>query len=837
MRPSLALLAALAPFLAARAQGPRAPLPGPADTLSPHEVRVACGHPLVRRRTIDDVDRLPTDAEAQLRGRAFVEGNRIDSGRVRALYDSVRPMLYLCDGLRMPGDLSSLTVGHLNRFGRVIGQLPGVAHVKAFAAKTREADAARVRVFRDTTAGKLASYFAGGDALTRADSLRLEAFAIELGRFMRLNPEDTLAIVMLMESDSAGLARRQRIDRQLARIQEIFARHAADGLELSRFNTLRCIRGAGTPTRASRACGDDVHLRVAGADSLLYELSSGVSIVAGAAGVRSPEIQAAAAYTPASVSQSGSALSAPTVTAAVADAVIAQVRSEIETGLLTTALDRLCALRLGNSSVSELVPRTCRLKDVVALTPLSVQAIRATARVDMRESPTRLVGLALRDPTVLNAQRYGEELVTLAFTLHTLQSAPRDVWGFVESFPDWIERLSVSKSVQDRDVIRGLTAVAGFARLLRSDMGNVPLARGGYRGVLADRIENTLKAYAVMVMDPASQPAWKTRATVNLATNGDIARLYANVASIAELQPAIDTLVRTGRLNDPTLLVNLAQVAMSAIDAGQPDTARMARIQNLATTALELHQLARADRWREMLMRVDQLGRSDELGFTFSAEWRRVVSFTVELAEAREGKEVNAAVRSFVQKGKGYRAKRLPVLDPTPTADTVVKDGMIRVEAKGRMAGLDAKIRTRQYLTLNAYLSYVGSVDDRGGDLDQRLALAPYLPIGLEWGLRPKRSSLPVPKSDKSYGLYLQIADIGAIGAARLSNDDAVVNSATYAQVFSPGLHIVRSWGASIAATSLGVVLGREAWEASGRRRNTVRYQFMLAGFDVPLFP
>lgn len=739
--------------------------------------------------------------------------------------DTASRMRTLCIDLKLPTSLRQLSSSEASAW-KTLGNLPTVGMVKKVGEGTADATAADTKALTSDL-GLL--FVLGKTTLPDEVLAKVGTFAERVRLYLADHLDERLQIV-----GSADASGEWKGNLALARARgELVATTLGQhGVDLSRLDVLACPMLTATEHKEMTN------------NTKLKQCPVGIDGVSASAKLPDPQGRAVAILTtkssrpqvflplsiaPTAISSTPhaafSAFSPASLSIAVVDQVIAQVRADIEAGLLDQALNDICAREAGSLNIGYLVPTTCglRSRSLTDNYAVGLDGVRAAVRVDLRDLPRRYSEHQLVNTGAL--QGVSSELLLLVFALNAFHSASEDPWALLAQFPKWQQAVTLdSSTLQSSRVGRGLTAMAGFASLYREASVEVPRRSAVDEAQsVAQSLAHALRAYVVMAADSTSKPEWKGRSGIARLSGIDAPRLYAAAVRLQEIASDLHEIRRKGAGEGPSIrLQDLGEAVLLGVQSALPqqegDDNQLQFLKTIVEVAAAIDNSAIHGHAREMLFQFIELAEtlsrrtidsSTTVKLSLSGPQRRVLSFVVDLGEAQSGEAVTAAVHTFIEKGSGYQSKRLAV-----------------------QAG-----KGRKYFTINAYLgaapvSYERPVKSTG---KVRYGAALYLPVGIELGMRPKADSA-IGRLGTSRGWFLQLVDLGGLGAARLTSDSARTAEASAQQLLSPGIFHVRSVGKYPFSYGVGVAYARDVQRVNDERLSAFRLSG-FAAFDVPLFP
>lgn len=197
-----------------------------------------------------------------------------------------------------------------------------------------------------------------------------------------------------------------------------------------------------------------------------------------------------------------------------------------------------------------------------------------------------------------------------------------------------------------------------------------------------------------------------------------------------------------------------------------------------------------------------QLSRAVQENGMLDSEQLRVLAFTTDIAQARQTSDVQAAFQRLVGNGPGYQGKR---------------------------ASTGTYWRVNGYVGLSAGLEHLADADEV--DSPTGAAVGFTVPLGVEVG-RPSGLG-------GSWGVLLQLVDLGAIASARIGGGDDVESfpEFSFGSVVAPGIFYVHSIGDSPFSVVTGFSYLPQARETeAGEEVGGLRGSVSVA-VDIPLFP
>ena len=509
---------------------------------------------------------------------------------------------------------------------------------------------------------------------------------------------------------------------------------------------------------------------------------------------------------------------------ATSDAVVAKSQEQFKSYLLLRAVRSMCA---PGQVYSTWLVESCRALDPKLLqdAPMNTTLLRAALARDAQRLPTAV---------------FEQAVMRSASTMTTTQLvAAGALLGITQMYADVTSGTQpLVALVRLREPVYRLTG-------WRQAAAESQLARGLYElsGVLATVVDTTTGAVITWKDIPDSLRYPVLAFTVNVKLD----RTYpVDDQPIDRVRPrteptGIYALVARGQAVSRQLRDAQGKYATAAasfaglgVDSGAARGAVIAASNDVVTAAVALLQAAgttppppmiEATRavgriavntrvrdfnavWPDLLL-LTHLGADSGQAFYMAPRDLRVLTLATEVAQARTGDEVDAAVSHFIAGGDSYMKKR--------STD------------RGWIA------------TLNAYGGGQSGVELAGGK--GAAFAAPYLPLGIEIGLpRPVHLVGPLNWVAGHADLFLQVLDLGALASWRLSHDVSDPRpQVSVAQVFAPGAYIVfplgdlplsvgAGWSWSPQLRKLdraGAVVKRDAFRVPG----------IFLGFDVPLFP
>lgn len=722
--------------------------------------------------------------------------------------------------------------------GMALARLPNSADVRKFA--KRPAGGGPIL---DSLSAGAGLYFMRGDATLSPEVEQRARKVADLARdYLIANPGHTLTLYAMTDSTGTAESNRRLADARAAYLATLLAQEGAD---LGRVTTVLCPARVGSRVGfgpGGRSCDlVDRHQRIPAHDAAFDrtvvlthswrrqqegENAYVGSRISGASAVRS------------AIASSG----LPLLASPIADAVIAAAPEDLESSLWAAAGRRLC-----DGPAKPYLDSTCKevtRSDTTGF--LEVDALRGALRADLRGAYQRGIQAALQrlaqkscDSTCLTVQ---DRLVAVAIVLDALRQRqwPNDPWALVENAPraattlfgrtpppglasTW---LALSGIAANYAVARRVFPRVGIA----GDVDKDEVFGTAIRAYLVARVAGTHGRDTTASGPPVPLPRLRALCTAAIELRG-----------IAERDSQIAT-VRTEPLRASTLIETLLVVA-SALDT---DAAHVAIMDSVLVGAVDVSDALAAGQYLGAYVRALNTGRQAGLDTLLldrsSPLVQRTLDFTVTLADARDGQTASQVLHEFMASGTGYRGKRLRPL--AVAGDTAARGAPCPPAGwVGRLTGA-----CRRYVTLNAYLGGAAAIEAvrtaTGNGVAGRGQLAYYLPVGIEVGMRP--SPLPQtvergktrPAMGSSWGILLQLADLGAVAGARISGSRSDNAPSSASQFIAPGVLFTHSWRTSYWSWLVGAEFAPDARRLrSGAMRSAWRFTVVPLAFDVPIFP
>lgn len=188
-----------------------------------------------------------------------------------------------------------------------------------------------------------------------------------------------------------------------------------------------------------------------------------------------------------------------------------------------------------------------------------------------------------------------------------------------------------------------------------------------------------------------------------------------------------------------------------------------------------------------------------------SAPQLRLLTFTAEVAEAKDRDEVQDAFKRLVGQQSGYRGKRANVGRWYVKANAFVGGAL-----GGELLFADRAVRD--------------TIDEAG------VSMSVSIPIGFEAG----EGNL----DGTSRGFFLQVVDLGAVASLRLFQRNVeTFPEFSLRSIISPGIFWVRGFSNKPFASGIGAALAPSARDLrNGKTLGGVRVSAFF-GVDVPIFP
>ncbi|HST60678.1 MAG TPA: OmpA family protein [Longimicrobium sp.] len=663
--------------------------------------------------------------------------------------------------------------------------------------------AGRLDLLQRVQVGGTALQFAYGDAsLDSGQRDALRAAADSLRTFLEAHPGESVSVVGYADDqgESEAVNRAKAMERAQAAVDVL----VQAGIERSRIavrpEIVRLPTGGRGATSSSRA----VELFAAPDDG--GSTFSGTATQPPAAG----------------------SLDVSTLLVGTADFLLDEAREQIESYVLQQGARRICT----DSTWKALLTTTCSLVprlsrevpradiagrraaelDSVRYFP-GIDVVRQTLREDLRTLPFRVGEDALRK-VVAGAAGDGirERAVLGLYLLEYVQEmgqvrSPLDALGrALGAIPDTTLTRLQGEGLQVVARIRQAAVVGDLLRSAHEDLA------GYWRPqVLADSAGlYTIKALALNLhLDPASARA--------LGLDEGIApRVSALVESVRTAQELVHSIERGWqglRALPDSARVQLrrglvAQLAADAVDLAfvsfpQGGIGTSAdSLRGLASPVRDLVTALSTNNPPEALNSLLRLSLQVQSTDMLQPNQLRALTFATDIAQARQGTDVQAAFGRLVGSGPGYRGKRQGTLP---------------------------------YWRVNAYAGVTGGVEqlvDAGGSVSPTgAAFGLTLPIGVEVGSATAGQS--------SRGWFFQLVDLGAIASARIGNGDGVKSFPEFslASVVAPGLYRVAGLSDKPFATLWGLAYVPQARvTAQGEEIGGLRATVSLT-VDIPLFP
>ncbi|HWK90027.1 MAG TPA: hypothetical protein VNP72_08520, partial [Longimicrobium sp.] len=529
-------------------------------------------------------------------------------------------------------------------------------------------------------------------------------------------------------------------------------------------------------------------------------------------------------------------LDVSTLLVGTADFLIDEARQQIETYVMQAGAQRIC----GPGMWLELLPSTCALVHSGSAPPAAatstgapgaatadslpaparrpqnyfpgIETLRDALRQDLRNLPFTVGETALRAHASRGSRAVQERAVLGLFLLDYVREmgqARTPLVALQRAEQTLLRGLPANVSLRALDVgprIRQAAAVGGLLNSARED-----LAAYWQGGTLADSAAlYTIKALALNVAADST-----LRAELGLSA-GLAQHLDQALNAVVNAQGLLTSIESTwARLRDVAtdsagkaarggLVAQLAGDAVDLAFVALPDSgdSLWTGLRRLADPASELMTALGTERPADALTGLLHLSQAVENLGILSSSQLRALAFTTDVAQAQNPADVQAAFERLVGSGPGYQGKR------HATA---------------------AYWRVNAYAGLSSGPEFMADADSVGAKSGWTLGLA--LPIGIEVGW-------PVGTAS-SWGIFVQLVDLGAIASARLAGTEDLETfpEFSFGSVIAPGVFGVRSIGSTPFSLLAGAAFVPQARETeAGKEVGGIRVTAGVA-VDIPLFP
>lgn len=746
-----------------------------------------------------------------------------DPDEIRSVADpqiNANPALrYLCREMEVPVDLRSWRPVAAKWDAALMGAqpIPTPAEIVAIASGALQ----KLQRFNDLKAGlaesakwsrlsKIAVYFGPGETtVPPEDSITVREFAAVVREFQSRFPGRPLTI--LGSTDPEGdsetnrrIATARAVNLKIAivrqgGIDESLLEPAAEVVRRDLSSTIYLPDGASEQRAAVAVTRDAGTLGSAGARKALNPTLRTATI-----GVETTfTADATSSWAASRTSANGSAASraAPNWAVAVTDVVIERARTDLTVYLVGEAAFAICSDVIRKS----LFPTTCTLVGPGSTYQPTAQMLRVAVISDvagvfkMAFAVPQSANPTFGHAVAANLVWYGLDLVS-----------GRSVGDLVPEALD-----SIAVRLESRPAMKDLVrSVAEFTRTYDAARMEIPFAT--LTEAKYDAVAAALRAVAVTIAhgDFSAPPSFQILSVQASTVVAGLAAWDEAVKNVREARGssadvrlrAVSEALGTG-IDALITALPIAHVSRTEAAASQIPS-WSAPIRELVTAyAAGDYRTAFFQGLRFFALTGNAL-RTDH----------RIVAFAAEFASAGDESGMREALRQFISQGGGYQAKRSGDIRP----------------------------RRRHFTTLNAYVGIAGgrewTVGSGGKPSSQGAAM---LGLGLEhgWRIGPDDTrQREQPLRPRSFSVFLQVIDLGAIAAARIKNDDVDVPPARLTQVLSPGLYGIWSVGRSPLAIGVGAAFAPDARivtdpvTSKERSLSAVRASLFIAG-DVPLFP
>jgi outer membrane protein OmpA-like peptidoglycan-associated protein len=749
----------------------------------------------------------------------------LDAAEIRSVPDAritAKPKLrYLCREMEVPADLRSWRPvaakwnAALNSTEPIIPTPAEIAEIAAGALeKLQSFNDRKARVAENAKWSRLARiavYFGPGEtAVPPEDSITVREFAELVREFQARFPGRPLTVLGSTDPEGDSLTNRRIATARAVNLKIAIVRHggidesllepAAEVVRRNLSSTIYQLDRA-TPhrdsvpvTRATRRPGG------AGARQALNPTFRTGTIavettVTGDAALSSSAQQGFAAG-------SGGSRATPNWAVVVTDVIIERAKADLTAYLIGEAAYAICS----NSRWKPLFPTVCALVATGNAYQPTASMLRVAVASDVGVLFKRAFAVQV-GPTATFERAVAANIVSYSVDLVSGKSVEELLPAFLGNLADKLE---------PRSEIRGIVwSTAEFARSYSAAKTEIPAA--GSTEARYEAVGAALRAVAVSIAHADSDvkpPPFLTLSAQASAVVAGFAAWDEAVKSVREARTAsaevrlraVSEALSTGI--DALFAALPIAHATSDIDPSAP------RIPSWSAPIRELvTAYVRGDYRTAFSQGVRFLALT---GDTLQTNYR-LAAFVVEFATADDESSMRQALRQFINQGGGYQMKRSGEVRPP-----------------------------RRFTTLNAYVGIAGgrewTVGSGGKSSNQGAAM---LGLGLEHGWRigpddTRRREQPL--RPRSFSVFLQVMDLGAIAAARIKDDEVDVPPARLTQVLSPGLYGIWSIGRSPLAVGIGAAFAPDARIATDpvtskeRSLSAVRASLFLAG-DVPLFP
>lgn len=748
----------------------------------------------------------------------------LDTTEIRSVPDAritAKPKLrYLCREMEVPADLRSWRPvaakwdAALNSTEPIIPTPAEIAEIAAGALeKLQSFNDRKARVAENAKWSRLARiavYFGPGETtVPREDSITVREFAELVREFQARFPGRPLTVLGSTDPEGDSMTNRRiatarAVNLKIAivrqgGIDESLLEPAAEVVRQNLSSTIY-LRDRATPhrdsvtvTRATRLLGG------AGTRQALNPTfrTGTIAVETAVTGDAALSLSAQQGF----AAGSGGSRATPNWTVAVTDVIIERAKADLTAYLIGEAAYAICS----NSRWKPLFPTVCALVATGNAYQPTAQMLRVAVASDVGVLFKRAFAVQL-GTTATFERAVAATMVSYGVDLVSGKSVEELLPAFLGNLADKLE---------PRSKIRGnVWSTAEFARSYSAAKTEIPAA--GSTEARYEAVAAALRAVAVSIAHADSDVKPPPFLTLSAQASAVVAGFTAwdeAVKSVREARTA-SAEVRLRAVSEALSTgIDALFTALPIAPAGDfnPSVLRIpswsAPIRELVTA------YARGDYRTAFSQGVRFFALT---GDSLQTDYR-LAAFVVEFATADDESSMRQALRQFINQGGGYQMKRSGEVRPP-----------------------------RRFTTLNAYVGIAGgrewTVGSGGKSSNQGAAM---LGLGLEHGWRigpddTRRREQPL--RPRSFSVFLQVMDLGAIAAARIKDDEVDVPPARLTQVLSPGLYGIWSVGRSPLAVGIGAAFAPDARIATDsvtskkRSLSAVRASLFLAG-DVPLFP